>query len=122
MRIADENKLSDIQNAFNSIFPHLQIRFYKKPHADHEGSAAKEEWPNTMNIGEIRSKQSAGELQISKDMKVEELEQLFEDRFGLHVQIFRESTGGLWLQTTATDSWTLERQNQRAKELLLKKT
>ena len=44
-----------------------------------------------------------------------ELEVVFEDVFGLHVQIFRKS-GDIWLQTSSTDHWTLEHHQEKAIE------
>ena len=119
MIISDSKKIKDIQAEFSGLFPHLQLRFYKKAHAPKEGSSAKEEWATDLALSEIRSVSSDGELNISEDMTVSELEMAFENLFGLHVQVFRESTGGIWLQTTATDDWTLGAQNDRAKNLLL---
>ena len=49
-------------------------------------------------------------------MSVTELETMFRENFGLYVQVFRRS-GKLWLETTATDSWTLTVQNDQGKEL-----
>ena len=49
-------------------------------------------------------------------MKVSELEKAFSDIFGLNVQVFRKSNN-MWLQTTITDKWSLEKQNQNGKEM-----
>jgi hypothetical protein len=49
-------------------------------------------------------------------MSVAELEQQFSDVYGLSVQIFRQS-GKAWLETTVTDKWTLEKQNEQGKAL-----
>jgi hypothetical protein len=49
-------------------------------------------------------------------MTVAELEQQFSDVYGLSVQIFRHS-GKAWLETTVTDKWTLEKQNEQGKAL-----
>ena len=49
-------------------------------------------------------------------MKVAELENAFAKSFGFAVQVFRKS-GNVWLQTTATDDWTLEEQNLKATEI-----
>jgi hypothetical protein len=49
-------------------------------------------------------------------MKVSELEELFQEVFGLSVQIFRKS-GENWLQTTTTDFWTLNQQNNKGKDM-----
>jgi hypothetical protein len=65
-------------------------------------------------LSEIRNGHS-GHLNIHKEMKVAELETAFEKIFGLSVQVFRKSEG-IWIQTTASDSWTLNRQNSEAIE------
>ncbi len=48
----------------------------------------------------------------ARDMSVSELEQLFLTKYGLNAQVFRRS-GNLWLQTSATDHWTLAEQNRK---------
>ncbi|MDE3144966.1 MAG: hypothetical protein KGL19_12475, partial [Bacteroidota bacterium] len=45
-------------------------------------------------------------------MTVSELEQKFNDIYGLSTQVFRKS-GNIWLVTTVTDKWTLEEQNRQ---------
>lgn len=119
MLISDEKKINEVQAEFKILFPHLQLRFYKKAHASGEGSKAREELARHLTIGEIRQVHNSSDLTIRPAMKVDELEQTFENELGLHVQVFRQSTGGLWLQTTATDQWTLGQQNSRASALLL---
>jgi hypothetical protein len=49
-------------------------------------------------------------------MTVADLEFRLEKEYGLHIQVFRKS-GNIWLETTATDNWTLDRQNQEGKIL-----
>jgi hypothetical protein len=49
-------------------------------------------------------------------MLVSELENLFEDKFKLSVQVFRKS-GKSWLETTFTDGWSLKKQNQEGLDL-----
>ena len=39
-----------------------------------------------------------------------------EDQYGIHVQVFRKSKS-LWLETTATDNWSLREQNKTGKEM-----
>ena len=47
-------------------------------------------------------------------MPVWQLERLFEEDCGLHVQVFRRS-GKIWLETSRTDDLTLEQQEAKAK-------
>jgi hypothetical protein len=56
-------------------------------------------------------------LHIEADMPTWQLERLFEQEFGLHVQVFRKS-GNIWLMTTVSDSLTLEEQNFKGLESL----
>jgi hypothetical protein len=44
------------------------------------------------------------------------LEKVFQDNLGLYVQVFRKS-GKVWLETTATDNWSLFKQNEEGQEL-----
>jgi hypothetical protein len=49
-------------------------------------------------------------------MTVQELERVFQEELGLFIQVFRRS-GKVWLETTATDNWTLFKQNEEGQEL-----
>lgn len=75
---------------------------------------------NTLNneraIGDVRKNNLSGTININGVMKVAELESAFSKTFGLAVQVFRKSVN-VWLQTTATDEWTLAAQNQKAMEM-----
>lgn len=67
-------------------------------------------------LGECRTIHKKGQITITPNMTVNDLEQCFSDIFGLGVQVFRKS-GKVWLETTVTDGWTLEEQNNQGKEL-----
>ncbi len=112
MLITDKATIAEIQESFSSHFPNLKIEFYKKDHELGEGSVEKEKWPQEKNIGQIRNTHQNGDLRINGHLKVATLEKLFHDEYGLNVQVFRKS-GSAWLQTTATDEWTLSEQNSR---------
>jgi hypothetical protein len=43
---------------------------------------------------------------------VSKVEMGFQESFGISVQVFRKS-GKVWLETSATDCWTLEEQNEQ---------
>lgn len=61
-------------------------------------------------------KKTTAPLELTEDMPVSAVEQLFQDYFGLSAQVFRKS-GGSWLETSLTDDWTLKRQNDEGFEL-----
>ena len=65
---------------------------------------------------ECRTVHNSGNITVTPQMTVNELEQSFSDVYGLNAQVFRRS-GKAWLETTVTDGWTLEKQNNEGAEL-----
>lgn len=116
IQINDNRRIEDIQNDFSKLFPYLRIEFFRKAHAIGAPSSKKIMVPPGAFLKEINKDTKRGELQFEPTMTVAELEQAFNERFGLSVQVFRRS-GKVWLETTATDSWTLEHQNEQGREL-----
>jgi hypothetical protein len=114
IKITSNKTIEDIQSEFNKEFPFLKIQFFKHTHKEFQGSAKRELIPIHTNIGLL--KHHNGQIEITADMTVSELEQLFKDKLGLNVQVFRKS-GKSWLETTVTDSWTLKKQDDEGKEL-----
>ncbi|MFN4233703.1 MAG: hypothetical protein ACK4IK_02730 [Bacteroidia bacterium] len=114
--INETKTIGEIQKAFNKRFPYLKISFFKRPHAAGEASPISEMYHADELIKNIRHKDKNGIISIDGDMQVNQLEMLFQEVFGLSVQIFRKS-GDKWLQTTTTDSWTLNQQNEKGKEM-----
>jgi hypothetical protein len=112
MNIDRNTKLMDIQNAFNTQFPNLRIEFYKQPHKRGEASLEREKLDNELTLQEIGKVPSSGKLEIDGNMKINALESILQNEFGLYAQVFRRSTN-LWLQTTTTDEWTLDKAEQK---------
>lgn len=112
MIIKDNLTLKDIQREFSTKFPNLKIAFFSVSHSEGEGSPKDAEIDPEARLDEVRTVHDEGNLEITPEMTVAELEKLFLDTFGLNVQVMRQS-GNLWMQTTATDDWTLERQNRK---------
>lgn len=116
IKIDDSRKIAAVQEEFNEMFPYLKIEFFSKPHKVEKPSSKKMLKHPDRTIGQCRSIHTQGGLAIIPSMTVTELEQRFNDEYGLSVQVFRKS-GRVWLETTVTDSWTLEEQNQQGLEL-----
>lgn len=117
--INDSRKISAIQEDFNAMFPYLKIEFFSKLHKVGGSSPKKSMKSSTKTLGECRTVHKKGSVNITPEMTVSELEQNFADTYGLSVQVFRKS-GKVWLETTITDSWTLEEQNKQGEELSAK--
>lgn len=107
-------KISDIQKMFEKEFPYLKIEFFTKKHQSYEGSPKSQMVDKNTPISKLTDK--LGEIEIHEDMTVNEVERLFEEKLGLHVQVFRKS-GRTYLETSVTDNWTLKKQNEVGKEI-----
>lgn len=116
IHISDDVTIKGIQKEFSSLFPYLKLEFFSRPHQTGKGSEKKYMKTEDALLRDFRLVHSDGDLMIEGDMTVSNLENLFKNHYGLYVQVFRRS-GKLWLETTATDSWTLSVQNEQGAEL-----
>ena len=115
MIIDNNTTTQELGNAFISDFPYLKIKFYNKGHEHFHGSPKNEEISEEKKLSDLNPDLPLGELNWEKTMSVDSLETIFEEKFGLHIQVFRKS-GDQWLQTSVTDHWTIEKQNLKALE------
>ena len=115
LTIAPNRKIGDIQQDFNEMFPFLKIEFLNNKSLA-SAKTSPQRLPANKTIGDSQRAVTDGSLQIDGNMKVVELEQLFQDQFSLAVQVFRKS-GPVWLETTMTENWTLQQQNKHGSEL-----
>lgn len=69
-----------------------------------------------MVLARIENYPHNADIEIYADMTVADLEQLFEQEFGLHVQVLRKA-GNFWFETAFTDNLSLQEQNAMSPEL-----
>lgn len=112
--ICDTKMIRTIQKQFNNEFPHLKIEFFSRKHTPGQASDLADMIDHNRYLGEFRFKHNTDKIEIVPEMTVSELEQKFWNTFGLAVQVFRIA-GNTWLETTLTDDWTLEKQEDNAK-------
>ncbi|NOT36025.1 MAG: hypothetical protein HOP11_01445 [Saprospiraceae bacterium] len=113
IEITDQMTLSEIQNEFHELFPFLKIEFYSKPHQTHEPSSKSSMLKPSTLVKDCRTIHNDGNIFIHGGLTVERLEHIFQECYGLSVQVFRKS-GSVWIETTVTDDWTLNKQNEEA--------
>lgn len=113
LHIRPEEAILTLQNRFSESYPNLRLEFI---------SAGKILHSSTLIRKACQGKSKEGILEITPHTKVADLEQAFWKKFNMRVQVFRR-TGNMWLETTATDNWTLEFQEKHGRESieLLKK-
>lgn len=113
LHIKGDKPLKEIKQEFNGLFSHLKIEFFHHSHTEGEASPLSDELDENTIVNGIRKQGNEGELSFTEKTRVFELEDLFKNDFGLNVQVFRKS-GDVWLQTTITDDWTLEEEEDTA--------
>ncbi|HEX7845439.1 MAG TPA: hypothetical protein VF476_06510 [Chitinophagaceae bacterium] len=117
MHIAPERLIGDIQREFNTVFPFLKLEFYRP--GESAFLPAKRFLPPKYAIQNVDPTDHEGYAVVNESMTVAELEHQFLNLFGVGVQVYRKS-GNLWLETTMTDNWTLQKQNEHGREISIK--
>lgn len=116
IHIRSNDTLEVLQKSFNATFPYLKLEFFSRPHQS-GGPTEKQFMINPKRtVDSCNPALAETVLTIPLAMTVQELESIFQNELGLYIQVFRKS-GRVWLETTATDSWTLQKQNTEGQEL-----
>lgn len=111
IKIDPLQNIESIQEQFNKYFPYLKIEFFREPHIAGMANAKNKILPGRTSISEVRKVYGEEYLTFENDNTVNYLEKTFEKKFGMFAQVFRKS-GSAWLETSATDNWTLLQQNE----------
>lgn len=115
LELQKSKRISAVKDEFNSFFPFLKLEFFKVEHDPLQPTAKKAMVKGDPSLTELNASFKGGSLLLKYSMPVGTLETMFSDFFGLNVQVFRKS-GKVWLETSATDTMTLEEQNRLGKE------
>jgi hypothetical protein len=109
--IEPETTLQSLQNAFHQVYPFLTIRFYKS--SVKESGIKDRLWiDDKMRLKDISKRSNLhGVIELHYWDKVNSVEQIFQRVIGLGVQVFRKH-GLDWIDTTGSDTLTLEEQNE----------
>ena len=116
LTINDNHKLSEVKDQFNALFPYLKLEFFRHKHDVKRSNPKTDMLSSDLTFKKVRKKHTEGAIVVKENMSVASLEQLFQDVFGISVQVFRKS-GRSWIETSVTDDWSLRRQNEEGKEL-----
>lgn len=111
--ISENNTIHEVQQAFSREYPFLKLEFYKATNGTVQ--PIKKHLPHSTLL-QAAGLKKGGEIDIYKEMTVEELEKCFRLLFGLNVQVSRKA-GVIWLETTMTDGWSLQKQNEHGRQI-----
>ncbi len=107
-------KTGTIKQGFNRMFPFLKIEFFNTAHAPGEPTSRDQLIADDTPFGKINGIVKEGSINIHEDDSVAAVEQSFQQKFGLAVQVFRKQNN-VWIETTKTDQLTLAEQNEKGK-------
>ena len=107
--LSSESTLRDISKEFQQHFPCLKLEFYRRNHQQGESSSFDNKISARQPLKNISDLVPAY-INIDPMDTVAEVEQRFQNKFGLPVQIFRRA-GDVWVETVQTDDLTLQKQN-----------
>ena len=115
LNIIPEETIENLQDRFRKAFPFLNIECFSGPPAKDGGSAKKMMYPATKRLSECMKVKGPVKISVDPAFSVSRFEELLEKSTGLNAQVFRKA-GKIWLETTATDSWSLAQQNEEGRK------
>lgn len=114
LKIDKRISVGDFQKEFNAIFPFLKIEFFK-PSSKVDASSYRTASPMTSR-DHIANDIKSSTISIDSMTTVAQLKKLLSEKFGLLSLIYRKS-GSMWIETSLTEDWSLERQNHEAEQM-----
>jgi hypothetical protein len=118
--IDDETRIRYLQHFFNAQYPYLKIDFLKDGSAKKFSQKTERVNPNELvkRAGKVNGTNYY--LSVNKQRTVAQVKKDLKELFGLTAEVFRKS-GNVWIETSFTDDWTLEQQNNEGELLSLHK-
>jgi len=85
--ITEDTLLSNVQAGFSFFYPSFRLEFFRsQPNPEVPTHLLQ---PN-QKIGDVTYGLQEGSIRLNDGLTVGELEEIFNDRFGLHVHVFRK--------------------------------
>jgi hypothetical protein len=113
--INESKSIGSIQEEFSRLFPYLKLEFFFGHHELGGGHRANMVYNDATPIGEVGCVEGEQSFEITPKMTVEALEHALSQKFKVAAEVYRLSEG-YWMDTSETDWWTLEEQNNRGEE------
>jgi glycerol-3-phosphate O-acyltransferase len=114
LKIDKRISVGDFQKEFNAIFPYLKIEFFKP--SSKEDAASYKTASLLTSRDHIANDINFASISIDSMTTVALLKKLLSEKLGLLSLIYRKS-GSMWIETSLTEDWSLERQNHEAEQM-----
>lgn len=113
LKIDESKSAGDFKKEFSSNFPFLKIELFKKVPGQGDPKSHK---GNTLLTSNQPINKDALTLHFGGETTVAELKTMLVEKLGIVVQVYRRS-GNIWVETSLTDDWSLEKQNHEAEQM-----
>lgn len=107
MVIQPHSVIKEIQTGFSKAFPFLKLELYWVNEKGTSSPEVKAKPDQRMLHG--NKMRNGHEIEINGNTRISELQNAFKE-YGAHIKIYRKA-GRVWIETSLTGDWTLERQN-----------
>ena len=108
LSIFEGQTIGAVQKIFSDRYPYLRIDFFRN--LELNGIRITKKLENAYSLFQLPQ----SEISLLGDRTVKSLKDDIRKATGLMAKIFRRS-GNVWIETSLTDDWTLERQNEEGK-------
>jgi hypothetical protein len=115
LKIERETLVKDLQHEFARNYEFLKIEFFRIKHVESKLSHNAQKVEPGEKITNLLRNGKTGVIDIGRSRTVAEVEADFRNKFGIYVQVYRKS-GDLWIETSKTDHWTLNGQNEEGRD------
>lgn len=112
LRIAADKPFAEIQEAFHKAYPFLKLERLPAAAANKERKSVTDTGVKTLK----KFSNSNHWITITDNTTVAELVNQFSQKKNIRVRVLR-SANNLWIETSLTESWTLEKQNAASRQL-----
>jgi hypothetical protein len=117
LELNQQTRIEDLQRQFQQAYPFLKIEFFDKAHP--RGSVNRHAHRYDPGFTLKRLGHGTGTLSVQPWLRTGDLEEQFEQIYGLHVQVYRRK-GYEWVETAGTDELCLDEQNDLGRESVLR--
>jgi len=115
LRIESGTTVEGVQKQFSAFYPFLKLQFFKSLQEENQYINKKGKAHPELPGKKLRPMDNRVCLSVAYHTTVAELLENFM-QVGLLAQVCRKS-GSLWVETSLTDDWTLERQNNEGMQI-----
>jgi len=115
IKIDNGSLVGDIQRQFTARYPFLKIQFHKK-HSGYKHATKEEHASPGELFRNLCSTNKNGTVDINNKRSIADVENDFKKEYGVDAEILRQS-GTLWIETSLTDDWSLEKQNKEGEQI-----